>query len=265
MKATYAVLVATLCFAGAAEAQDSPFDYRVAFWGGAFFASVDTNFRWDSSLIEGTEIGLESVLDVADNKDTFNGEFEWRFLRRHELNVRYFRLRRDGETDAPFDLVIDGESFPLNTLVQSKFDVDVFALGYAWSFIKTERWLAELGVGLSVQDFTIGIVAQDINITQSGDVTAPLPTLTLGGSWAITPRWIASLKGGWFDLEVDNVRGQISEARADIEWRVAKNVGLNLAYNYFEVSGRVTSEEGGFEGRVDYEFRGPMLGLKLVF
>jgi len=41
-------------------------------------------------------------------------------------------------------------------------------------------------------------------------------------------------------------------------------VGLNVAYNYFEVKGKVTEEEGRFEGRLNYEFQGPLLGIHVT-
>jgi hypothetical protein len=43
-----------------------------------------------------------------------------------------------------------------------------------------------------------------------------------------------------------------------------ERIPINVAYNYFEVKGKVTEEEGRFEGRLKYEFKGPLLGVHVT-
>ena len=255
-----------LSMAGLAQAQNSgPFDHRFGIFGGAYFAEVDTNLRWDSNLLPGTEIGLESNLGMKDNDSAFNGAFEWRFFNRHALSVSYFKLTRSGLADAPFNIIIDGETIPVGAEVSSSFSAEVTALKYDFAFIKRDNLMLDVGLGLSVQDLGITIEAEDDDVFEEGDVTAPLPTITLGLNWAITPSFIANLDVGWFDLKIDNIKGEITEFNAGVTWKPWNNVGFNLAYNYFDVSGKVTDEEGDFEGRLNYEFNGPILGIVATF
>jgi hypothetical protein len=260
------IVAISLIASGIAYGQSSsPFDYRFGFLGGAYFAEVDTNLRWDSGLIPGTEIGLESNLGMKDNDSAFNGAFEWRFFNRHALSVSYFKLTRSGLADAPFNIIIDGETIPVGAEVSSSFSAKVTSLKYDFAFIKSDNLMMDVGLGLSVQDLGITIAAEDEDVLEEGDVTAPLPTITLGLNWAITPSLIANLDVGWFDLKVDNIKGEITELNAGVTWKPWQNIGFNLAYNYFDVSGRVTDEEGDFEGRLNYDFKGPFLGIVATF
>ena len=68
--------------------------------------------RWDSDLVPGTDIGLESNLGMKDNDSSFNGAIEWRFLKRHALSVSHYKSSLQGTTDAPFDIVIGGDDYP---------------------------------------------------------------------------------------------------------------------------------------------------------
>jgi len=267
MKVISRLVAAALLISGsvAHAAEGSPFDYRFGFWGGAFFAKVDTAMRWDSQILDGTEIGFESTLGMDDNASSFNGEFEWRFLNRNALKFRYFELTRNGSSDTPISLIINGHTIPTNARVDSFFDVEVMALSYAFTFVKRDNLMIDGGLGLSIQDLSFGIAAAEVDVRESGDVTAPLPTITFGLDWAITPKWIASLDLGYFDLEINNVEGAISEFRGGITWKPFENVGFNLAYNYFDVKGKVTSPEGNFEGKVEYDFHGPLIGIVATF
>jgi hypothetical protein len=269
MRTLSRVLLGTLLLSGSLVVQAAegggPFDYRFGLWGGAFFAEVDTSMRWDSSIIPGTDIGLESTLGMDDNSSSFNGEFEWRFFNRNALKFRYFKLTRDGSGDAPFNLIVNGITIPINAQVDSFFDAEVLALAYNFAFIKRDNLMIDVGLGLSIQDLSFGIAAENIDFRERGDVTAPLPTITFGLDWAITPQWIARLDLGYFDLKLDNIRGQITEFRGGIVWKPWKSVGFELAYNYFDVETKVTSPEGDFEGKLNYDFKGPLIGIVATF
>lgn len=259
------VCVLMLFISGVARAEGGPFDYRVAFWGGAFFADADTTLRWDTSLIPGTEIGLESTLGTDDNKTAFNGEFQWRFFNRHALGLRIFDLKRDGDSNTPINLVIDGETIPIDTEVATSFETQVIAFKYDFAFVKRDNLMMEVGLGLSVQDLDFKISADDVGFEDSSDLTAPLPTITLGLDWAITPKWIASADFGWFDLQIDDVKGEITEFRGGITWKPWDNFGFNLAYDYFKVKGTVKKEKDNFQGVLKYKFKGPLFGIVATF
>lgn len=264
MRLLLALLVVTTCSVAHAQS-GSPFDYRFGLFAGGYFADVDTNMRWDSNLLPGTEIGLESNLGMKDNDSAFTGSFEWRFFNRHALSVSHFQLTRSGLADAPFNIVIDGETIPVGAEVSSSFKAKVTAAHYDFAFIKRDNLMLEVGLGLSVQDLKVTIEAADDDIFEQGDVTAPLPTITFGLNWAITPSFIANVDVGWFDLKVDNVKGEITELNAGVTWKPWERFGFNLAYNYFDVTGKVTDEEGDFEGRLNYEFKGPIIGVIATF
>ena len=42
------------------------------------------------------------------------------------------------------------------------------------------------------------------------------------------------------NLKVNNIKGEVREARASIKWKPWTHAGFDLAYNYFEVRGKGT-------------------------
>ena len=259
--ACVAVTLLTTLGSPAAQAEDGPFDYTVSMWVGAFFAGADGELRWDTRVLPGTELGWEGTLGMDDNETAFNVELGWRFFNRHELSLRYFEVTRNGDTDSPIQFVVNGRTIPVNTRVESQFDAQVIAAHYEFAFIKRDRLMVQIGLGLSVQDLEFAIEAADVPVQEFGDVTAPLPTITLGLDWALSPKWVFALDLGWFDVKIDNIKGEILEARAGIQWQPWKHVGFNIAYDYFDVRGTVTKQEGNFRGKIGYEFYGPMVGV----
>ena len=66
-------------------------------------------------------------------------------------------------------------------------------------------------------------------------------------------------------MKVDNIDGKITELSAGIEWRPFKNVGFELAYNRFDLEVSVEDVEDGFLGELDYDYKGPILGVTARF
>jgi hypothetical protein len=148
--------------------------------GGQIFAGVDTKMRLDSdNLGIGTEIDLEDDFDVDD--DVFAGRIDanWRFAKRHALDLSVFDLRRNGTRAIDRDIQIGDEVFPVGTAVESEFETRVARLAYQWSFWRRERWNAGLSFGIHWFDLRTGWEAGAIGVEQDFDAKAPLPVLGL--------------------------------------------------------------------------------------
>jgi len=77
----------------AADPWDSPFTIQA----GAFWAQAKTSVRLDSNGGRlGTEVNLESDLNVSDKKVSPDIEFFWRFNPRHAMEFSYVSLHRSG-------------------------------------------------------------------------------------------------------------------------------------------------------------------------
>ena len=251
--------------------RDDPLGSRFALGAGLFAPRLDTQVRRDSSDgIIGTEIDFESTLGMDDSDRLPLVLGYYRFAKRHRLGFQHFRLDRDGESadDAPIrfgDVVI-----PANFPISSFFNVDVYSLSYAYSFIHNARMELAFDVGLQLQDVEVGI-AGNLGpgfLVEEADVFAPLPTIGASFDYAFNDKWIFTSLLGVFAVEIDlgddsDLSGEIVQFNTGLLWKAFDNIGVALQYNYFSVD--VDVSDSDWAGFLKYEYRGPVLAFAFYF
>ncbi len=131
-------------------------------------------------------------------------------------------------------------------------------LSAGYSFVKNTQ--AELGgaLGLHVTDFTMSLAGANV-AKRTGDALAPLPTVGLYGSYALTPRWLLSGRADFFSFSHHDYDGSLVNLVAGVDYRFTRNFGIGLGYRYVDYDLDVT--KSSFSGNVQYEFSGPVLYL----
>jgi hypothetical protein len=261
-----------------AEWRAWPLGQRLIVGVSAYRPSLDTKVALTAGPIQGT-IDFESNLGLEDTKSTALASLRWRFFKRHTLRADYFDLNRSGLGTAPVgvEICVDGEDCveldPIKD-VNAFVDVEALSLGYDYSIIFNEKMNWSVGVGLSLQDFSIGLLTEEPEppnepIEGRSKFTAPLPTLATTFNYAFTDKWILDLALNWLeiDLDLDNsgkFDGRILAFDAGVRWQTFKNVGFDLKYTYFNLD--VDVDDGiDFAGAVEYKYRGPALGVNVYF
>ena len=146
----------------------------------------------------------------------------------------------------------------MGTVVSAEFESDIYRLSAGYSFIKNEQ--AELGValGLFTTDFRVSLAASGVG-GQTGDALAPLPTVGLYGSYALSPRWLLSGRVDYFSLDYDDYDGSLVNWVGAIDYRFTRSFGIGLGYRYVDYD--LTATKAKFTGGVEYRFSGPMVYL----
>ena len=256
--------------------QDWPLADRWIVSAGLFAPDLDTTLIvTDENQIVGTGINFEQNLGLDDNKSTGLIGIDWRFAKRHLLSYRYFDLSRSGNTtDSTVVIAIGEEVFDLILPIQSFFDITANELSYSYSLLFDERKELAIGIGLSVQDLSLGLQGT-ASSPQPGAIidsrlnsTAPLPTLNVGFDYAFTDRWIFVSKLGWLAVEADfaadeNLSGEIINANVGVSWHAFNHVGFFARYQVFDVD--VDYLDGGVLFAIDYDYRGPVVGVDVRF
>jgi hypothetical protein len=259
-----------------AEWRAWPLGQRLTVGVSAYRPKLDTKVQLTSGEIQG-QIDFESNLGLEDTKSTALASLRWRFFKRHTLRADYFDLNRSGLGTAPVGVKIclEGEEcVELDPIldVNAFVDVEAFSLGYDYSIIFNEKMNWSVGLGLSLQDFSIGLLTEDTEnepLEGRSKFTAPLPTLATTFNYAFTDKWILDLALNWLeiDLDLDNsgkFDGRILGFDAGVRWQTFKNVGFDLKYNYYNLD--VEVDDGiDFGGAVEYKYQGPRLGINVYF
>ena len=264
-----AILLLPLLAQAAPDWRAYPLGDRLKLSVGVYVPELDTVAAVSEvGGIPGTRIDFESDLGLDEDESTFFSSLEWRFLKRNKLTFNYYSVDRDASTRLRRPISFDGTVFPPGIGVNSFIDVDVYELAYSFSFIFTERVNLAAGVGVSAQDYNIGIASRLFpNLREEEDFVAPLPTLNVEFQYAFSDNWSFSLKGGWLDtdIEIDNneLDGRIVTGTAGIRWKTFKNLGITAGYTYFNIDGELSDEDTAADAEIEYS--GPQVTVDLFF
>jgi hypothetical protein len=277
LKKTCAVTGAILFLSGSAIAQDEnewrswPLADHFTLDVNAMFPNLDTRVRVDASdASPGTTIDFEQNLGMSDTETLPAIGFSWRFAKKHQLALTAFVLDRSGSAITATDISIGDETIAVNLPVSSFFDMSVIDLKYSYSLVFDEKKELVIGVGLSIQDISFGLIGNGplgIIEVESG-LTAPLPTFDVRGRYAFTDKWIGKLGFGVFSLDLaisdeEELSGEVLVGVVSIQHNTFEHVYFGLSYNYFDV--RVDWKENNLVNSVGYIYQGPMLSVTAAF
>jgi hypothetical protein len=277
MKAAFSVLIATLLPFDSAMAQTEnewqswPLASHFTINVSAMFPKLDTRVIVDASDTSlGTTIDFEQNLGMSDTESLPMIGFNWRYAKKHQLNLAAFKLDRSGSAITPTNINIGDETFPVDLPIASFFDMSVINLKYSYSLVFDEKKELAFGAGLSVQDISFGLLGEvplGIIEFESG-LTAPVPTFDLLGRYAFTDKWIGQLGIGVFSFDLalsdeEELSGDVLNVYASIQHKTFEHVYFGLSYNYIEVE--VDWSENSLASSIGYEYRGPMLTVTAEF
>ena len=225
---------------------------------GAYAPEVETTAHLNGPFGNGTSINFEQDLGLKDRKTNATVLGMVRLGDRWRIEAEYFGLDRDGTRSINRTITWGNNTYPIGVTVSSAFDTDIFRLSGGYSFIKNDT--AELGIslGLHATDFRLSLGASGIG-SQQADALAPLPTVGIYGSYALSPRWLLSGRVDYFSLDYDEYDGSLVNTQVGIDYRFTRHFGIGLGYRYIDYDLTVTKPR--FNGGVEYKFSGPMLYL----
>lgn len=237
----------------------------------AMFPTLDTRVRLDASdESPGTVVIFEQNLGMSDTETLPALDLSWRFAKKHKLGLSRLTLDRSGSEITTSEIRIGDEVFTVDLPISSFIDMTITAIDYSYSLVLDEKKELALGIGLSVQDISFGLIGNlDAGIVEVGsDFTAPVPTFLIRGGYAFTDKWLGKLGVGFlsFDLALsdDNqLGGEVFNGYVSIQHNTFEHVYFGLSYQVFDV--QVNWNENGLNSAIGYDYRGPVLTVTAAF
>jgi len=232
---------------------------------GAYFPAISTDLQVD---VGDDTIDFEDVLGLSDNQSVFRLDGYWRFAQRHRLGYGYYRLSRDASTYLSDQLVIGGETWPAQALIASDLTLDFYQLNYMYSFYQGEKWEIAGTIGAYwVRAETTLFLAAEIcppdeecigtgQLFENDTFEGPLPLLGLTFDYYITPKWLVTLKGGYFQLTLNDYKGRIANLGASVEYQFTKTFGLGLGYDGFALKLDADDPNSDIFSSLEYKYHG---------
>jgi len=258
----FVIMTAGLILPGAAEAQEGwgPGQDKWKLELGGYFPSTNTELTVDG-VDPGDDLDLEDKLGFSSDESLFRLDGYWRFFKRHRLAFGYFQFNRDGSRTLNEEIEIGDEIFPVNALVSSELNLGFYTIDYLYSFYQGEKWEISGLLGVYWVDFEFSVAGnlaigeeEFDEFFQSTDFNGPLPHLGLAFEYYITPRWLTTFKGSYFQLSVGDIDGSLTNLGAKLEYQFTNMFGLGLGYDYYEID--VTGDDGDLRTDIVYRYHG---------
>jgi hypothetical protein len=231
---------------------------------GGYFPAIKTELKMDGSEV-GDNLDLEEI-GLSDDASVWRLDGYWRFAKKHRLGFGFYQLNRDGSAALSDDIPIGDIIIPLDAIVASELNMSFYTIDYMYSFYQGEKWEIAGGLGAYWIDLEFSIGASlDINgipigdgpVYESTDFSTPLPYLALSFEYYITPKGLASWKGGYFQLEVGDFDGKLGAATLNLEYQFTKTFGLGTGYSAFIID--ATIQDGSLKTDIEYSYHGIQL------
>jgi len=241
---------------------------------GLFAPALDSSFRIGSGL--GLSIDAEDLLGLDSTTTAFRTDLLWRFSenRRHRLDFSWFSLNRSGNRIITEDIRFEKDDgttvvVPAGTGVEGHFDLDIYQLGYSYSFFQDDRVDLAAGLGLYVMPIDFGLSASGlVNESASESFTAPLPVFTLRMDLALTPEWFVRTGSQVFYVEYGSFTGSLVEFRGAVEYIPWQHVGLGLGFDTFNVAVEADGNDWpnvDLVGKFEYNYTALQLYVKFLY
>jgi hypothetical protein len=236
---------------------------------GTFILDFDPTVRLDGEAQTGTPVDWERTFGGGD-VTRFRIDGSWRFHDRHKLRASWFNYSRTRSAVIDQEISWGDEVFPVDAEIRSKFDFDVYQLGYEYAFRRRESHELTASVGLHVTDLSASLSARGSvdgapgeASAETGSATAPLPVIGLGGLWALPNDLWLNATAQYFYLSTGDYRGRIQDYRLTLTWQPRTWLGVGIGYDYFSLD--VDVDRPRFTGTLDWTYRGPMLFYSASF
>lgn len=240
------------------------FKQSVLLSGDFINATLETSASFQSKNDVVTfKIGLEDNLGLQKSKIFFTGNGIWRITNRSGLFASYYRLHRRKTFTVQRDIPYLDRIIPKGTSTDVYFNTNVFSLGYLLTIVTDSKSFLGAYFNLYFMSLKTGVQSQGIKFNENLAIVAPLPNFGLIVSFKVTNWLWFNGKMGMFYLQLDDFTGKINDVSVSARFKVYKWVNLNLSYKVFDIYVQTYTRD--IKTILDYNFRGPGLGVSLTF
>lgn len=231
---------------------------------GIFVTDRNSESQIDGALgVNGSVVDLESDLGLDSSDSAFRIDGYYRFNQKHRLDFSTFDLSRSATKVIQKDIMWNDTLFPIDTAIDSEFDLTIYKLAYTWSFLRRDNGYLGLTAGLYVGDFGTSLTGQAIGERESRGITAPLPVIGLRGQYDLTEKLSLRASGEIFAIEYGDYDGSLYDFYAGLDYQFFEHVAIGVGINSVTFDIGISKEN--FTGDMNWQYTGGLLFLKFDF
>jgi hypothetical protein len=203
---------------------------------------VLTRYKSSMSLTEknagvGVSFSPQDTLGLeTKNTAVFRLDGHFRFNKRNALTFSWYKISRDGHRiiEQNIDWVDENGNpinIPVGARVDTSLDYDIYKLSYLWSFYSSDKVDLVIGAGFHTTRIAVGVTSDTTSTgiqAKSVKSTVPLPVLSFGLTYRVTPKFKWYLKSESLSLAFGDWDGTYSDNTAGMEYKLFRHLGLGL-------------------------------------
>ena len=237
---------------------------------GFYRSTFSTDVRVDPEQQgqQGTSINVEDDLGLEPDERVSRFAVQWRPFQRHEIAYSRFGTSRDGFRAIDQEIVFRDEVYPVQAEVTTSVDLDAWDATYTYWARRVER--NGIGITLGVMGLSIDsqldarASGQQVTITQGAETDVPVALIGAQGRIALTRRlYLEGSAAVLPQVDIDTYSGSALSGRLSTEYLVARRLRIGVAWNYFNLDGRVDDPE--FGGELGLEISGAEAFVRIAF
>lgn len=264
-----AALVACVFFAPPASAEEAHPLLNSKYWVkvGAFFASRDVGISAAGTIGIATETqDWDSSTGIDDSSDLFTVELGWQFAEKWDFALQHWRSSRNGGKVLSETIEWEDVEYEAGVAVETHTSLQITRLFFSRRFWDWGPHDLRIGAGVHLIDAGASIKGEatldDMTTEfQENLVSAAFPFPDIGAwyRYSLSDRWIFHARVDWLSASTSDYAGGIWNVAAGVDYSLTKNLGIGLAYQYFEINGTV--KEDTWRGDLHTRYEGFMLSI----
>lgn len=243
------------------------------FWvkAGGFFAARDLSLSVSGTVgsdpdPETTTVDFDSETGLDDRSDLFIGEFGWQFSKNWDFAFQYFRSSRSSHQELSGDIEWEDVVYEAGARVDVHSYMKIARFFFSRAVWDKGHHDFRLGAGLHLIDTGASIsgeaTLEDMSTEfQASIVSAKFPFPDIGAwyRYSRSERWVFNARADWLSASIGDYSGGIWNVQAGVDFAITNNLGIGLAYQFFELNG--TLEEESWNGELNTRYEGVTLTL----
>jgi len=235
---------------------------RLIIHGAYVFAKLDTRvtFNRPESIFK-ISISLEDHLGLPANSSFFAGSAIYRITPSSGIYANYYGFNRSKFNTLGRDIIWKGDTIPAGTMSEVYFKTQVFSAGYLLSILKKPESFLGTYINFYIMPISLGIRSNYNNADHNLSVIAPLPNIGLIAMFKLT-RWLSVYSSmGFFSLYTRYLGGYIQDLNISFPIRITHWLGVSV--NYQRLFVHAIFPDQAVDTYVDYDFKGPAVGITI--
>ncbi|PLW93822.1 MAG: hypothetical protein C0591_13870 [Marinilabiliales bacterium] len=226
------------------------------------FLDTEVSFELPQGNLNST-LSLEQNLGLPKNSYFFTGSFLYRITPRSGIYAQYYGINRSENSQTDRQFIFKNDTIPAGTDIEVYFNTQVISAGYLLSVLRDPNAFLGFYFNIYFMILETGVKSDQGSINSNVELIAPLPNFGIVASFKLN-KWLY-LDGeiGFFSLHTSTFGGSLHNFNLSLMARPIRWLGINLSYQEFDVRMEFPSED--INTVVDYNFRGPAIGLSFFF